>query len=169
MPSLQFTIQRQLMPNWCWAAVATSVFKFYRPQSPISQRRFVSDFLHLPQCDAGIPAPTCNRQASLSEALFKLNIFNGRIDNHVPPSEIEREIGMGRPVCSLLLHPQFSGHFVVISGIFRSEANPGIISVRVEDPVNAMEHIVPYPDLINGFLGSNWVKTFFTKPLPVQA
>lgn len=166
MPSLPFDIQQQKMTNWCWAAVATSVFKFYRPQSQITQPKFVADFLKRPQCDSNAPSPICNQQASLSEALHMLNIFNGRIDNPANPDIVERELTNRKPVCCLLFHPEFSGHFVVISALFRDPAT-SIVSVRVEDPMDGMERIVRYPDLINGFKGSHWVKTYFTKPIIV--
>ncbi len=166
MPTLNFNIQRQVLSNWCWAAVATSVFKYYRPRSIINQRKFVADFFDNAQCDVANPAPACNKTASLSEALHLLNIFNGRVDNYVHPDVIEDELGINRPVCCLLQHPRFEGHFVVISALFRHPDNPNQISVRVEDPFDASEQIVPYSELINGYRNSFWVKTYYTKPLP---
>jgi hypothetical protein len=153
------------MPNWCWAAVATSIFKFYRPQSIITQPKFVSDFLRIPQCNSSQPLPTCNRQASLSDALHMLNIFNGRVENPIHPEAVARELSNRKPISCLLFHPEFSGHFVVISGLFKDPNDPGRISLRVEDPLDGMERIVGYPDLVRGFRNSHWVKTYFTRPL----
>jgi hypothetical protein len=165
MAALNFFMEKQKMSNWCWAAVSTSVFKYYQPEAPITQNKFAAGFLKNPNCNALDPA--CNKTASLSDALFKLAIFNGRVESHVGPQVVEAEIQKNNPVCCLMLHPEYSGHYIVVSAIFRNPNDPTQVTVRVEDPIDGSEQIIPYPVLVNGYKGSFWMKTFFTKPLPL--
>lgn len=160
-------MEKQMMSNWCWAAVATSVFKYYRPAAPLTQNKFAAAFLNNPGCT--LLNPVCNKTQSLAAALGRLAIFDQVIDSHVSSVDVETRLQNGRPVCCLMLHPEYSGHYVVISALFRNPANPNQVTVRVEDPIDGGEQIIPFPMLVNGYKGSFWMKTFYTKPSPLNA
>src|SRR5688572_20576207 len=134
--AINFNIQQQEMSNWCWAAVATSVFKYFKPASSITQRRLVSDYLKMPQCTNY--SPTCNLRAGLSETLHWLTMYNGRVDSPASPAKIVEELRLNNPLCCLLMHPQYSGHFVVVSALFQDPHNPARLTLRVEDPSDGM-------------------------------
>jgi hypothetical protein len=159
--SLRFVIQQQIMSNWCWAAVATSVFKYYRPASLITQRKFVSDILQIPQCNTTGQLPlACNKPYGLVAALDSLRIYDGWENKPTHPDIIYDELINKRPVGILLSNNVNNGHFLVISGI---NLTPSGTVLTIEDPINASTRDVRYSLLVNGFEGSYWTKTYFTR------
>lgn len=158
--SVKFIIQQQAMSNWCWAAVATSMFKYYRPTSPITQPRFVSDILQIPQCNSPQLPAVCNKQFSLVAALKWLHIYDGWENKPSHPDTIHGALMEQRPVGLLLFNTVNQGHFVVASGI---DITPAGTILTFKDPIGASTRHVPYAMLVNGFEGSTWTKTYFTR------
>lgn len=149
------------MSNWCWAAVATSVFKYYRPSSPITQGKFVSDILQIPQCYSTGQLPVvCNKQYSLVAALDWLRIYDGWEDKPSHPDIIYDELMDKKPVGILLSNTVNQGHFIVASGI---DMTPSGTILTIQDPIGPSTRDVRYSLLVNGFQGSSWTKTYFTK------
>lgn len=162
---LNFQIQKQLMSNWCWAAVTASINQFYLPASVLSQGDIVSTELDLPSCKRTPPLPYCNKQFDLSVALDHLKLLDQTIDNVIYPDKILEEIISQRPVPCQVNFEDIGGHVVVIYGYRLNDArdtrNPYL---SVADPQYGDSRFIAYNDLINNYRGGIWVRTYLTQP-----
>lgn len=161
--SINFKIEQQVMSNWCWAAAATSMFRHYKKNSGITQQKFVSDILDLPQCEVS-PSAACNKQYSLTEALRSLEIFDSVENKASRIADIYEEFLNDKPVALLLSNPVNGGHFVVASGI---NTTPSGAIITFQDPIDASTRTVRYSVLVSDFQGSCWTKTYFTRNFSV--
>ena len=143
MPSIGFQIEPQQHSNWCWAAVAVSVERYFDPDSRWCQCRMASRMAKLTTlkvkgcgtCKKPTPTPrACNRPWYLEKALQ----LAGRLKAKPKPtplsfSRVRKRIAAGRPVCARIVWGQGpDAHFVVISGWHRTKS--GALWVDVEDP-----------------------------------
>lgn len=142
MPAIKFNMEPQQHSEWCWAAVAVSVERFFAPRSTWCQCRMASRMakitgLRVKDCGTcqktkRVPR-TCNRAWYLEKALKLVRRLKGQPKvGHLTFAQTERKIKAGRPVC---VRVQFgadpTGHFVVISGC--ETASSGNRWVDVED------------------------------------
>jgi hypothetical protein len=143
MPILDFNIELQQHNNWCWAAVAVSVDRYFDRKSTWCQCRVASKMAKMEKlkvkncgtCQKPKHAPkACNRPWSLDKALKIVDRLKGK-----PPlrpltfEQTERRIKAGRPVCvRIQWGGGQGGHFVVISGYATGKS--GSRWVDVEDP-----------------------------------
>jgi Papain-like cysteine protease AvrRpt2 len=145
---LNFRIQMQEQSEWCWAAVAASVERYFNPASTLQQcdvanRVFPKEFptVHLPPSDCGCcckcccDPESCNRPAELEIALQQVHKWRNTLKRPLTFEEIQREIDRGRPVGVGITWASGGGHFVVLRGyrLLRS----GSWQVYVADPLNA--------------------------------
>jgi len=162
MIALAFRMENSAQSEWCWAAVAVSVSKFYNKAVATTQCGLVENVL--PNVTACCSNPSaCNKRWYLDRALKS----NGNLDRFTttaePFSTVERELKAGRVLpIRIGWHPE-GGHFVVISGsdnLLNSEL------LTVQDPNPAVGNsIIPRSELVNKYLGSgSWTDSFFTKP-----
>jgi hypothetical protein len=143
MPTISFNMESQEHSDWCWAAVAVSVERFFAPGSTWCQCRMASrmakreglNVKNCGTCESRKRAPrTCNRTWYLDKALKLV----GRLKAKPKPrpltfAQTERKIKAGRPVCARIQWGGApGGHFVVISGC--ETASSGNRWVDIEDP-----------------------------------
>jgi len=143
MPSLDFRIQKQEHSDWCWAAVAASVDRYFNPRSEWCQCKLASrmaktDKLKVRSCgNCKSKKPLnqiCNRPWYLQEALKLV----GRLKGKPKPgalkfSQIKKVLDQDKPVCVMVLWGGGpAAHFVVITGC--AEGPNGERYVDVQDP-----------------------------------
>ena len=144
MPTINFHMEPQEHLNWCWAAVAVSVDRFFDRGSKWCQCRMASRMakirrLKVKNCaTCGKPKPvpeTCNRPWFLDQALQLAGRLKGKPKKtRLSFSQIQRKIEAGQPVCVRVQWGRGpDAHFVVISGCEVSSS--GERWVDVEDSV----------------------------------
>ncbi len=155
--SVAFSIQQQLQDQWCWAAVAVSVSRFYDPnRSPWSQCSLAQEVLQISGCCPKNAA--CNKPAALDAALSSTQNLNAPVSGTIPVDQIVQELQAGRPVAAGV---DFDGtdHFVVISAASTSPA-----TLQICDPEHGTIAPCGYDDFCNKYLGSwSWVSTYYTQ------
>jgi hypothetical protein len=149
--------------NWCWAAVAVSISRYFNPESPWTLERLVETiFSQNDFCDSD----NLDCQWCLQNALFTTCNFteiSGPPDALNPEviSRIQQEIAEGRPVACRVRYPEGAGHFVVIYGIDTTGDQP-ILQIR--DPQTATPLNLPLDTLLNDYnWGARWTDCYFTK------
>ena len=142
MAAIKFNMEPQEHSEWCWAAVAVSVERFFAPDSKWCQARMVSRMAKAAKlrvkncgtCEGAKNLPrACNRAWYLDKALKLAGRLKGKPKpRHLSFAETERKIKAGRPVCARIQWgTDPNGHFVVISGC--ETASSGNRWVDVED------------------------------------
>ena len=142
MPKIDFNLEKQQHNNWCWAAVASSVDRYFNPKSTWCQCRMAGKMAKAAKlkvkncggCQRSKRAPEeCNQPWYLDKALE----FVGRLKGTPKPTplsfaQIHKTIQAGRPVCVRVQWGNGGAHFVVISGCVVGSS--GQRWVDVEDP-----------------------------------
>lgn len=160
---LNFTIQKQLMSNWCWAAVTESINNFYKG-TPISQASIVAKVIDKPICALGKPIPLCNEMADLSYALNSVGHLKTNLNNALSPIDTANCIANGNPLgCQLYLPSLGGGHVVVIYGTYQN--NHGTMMLCVADPKDSAQLVMPYKLFLNNYrgIGGQWVRSYITR------
>jgi hypothetical protein len=153
----QFQIESQQKSEWCWAAVAVSIDKYFNPNSTRTQCQIAERVLNAQNC-CNAAADNCNQPATLIEALQKINRWSRTLDRPLRFDEIRQELDAGRPVCARIQWTGGGDHFVVIAGyeVLRS----GALHVFVEDPVNPSS-TVDYDEFKTAYYGDGaWVDSY---------
>ena len=177
MKRLNFSMQHQMMSNWCWAAVTSSVDEWSisqsttpsAAQSAVPQCRLATALLNQPDgascCGANPDLTKCNQPLRLQNALS----FVGRLAGEPLPrqltfEEIRTQIDSDNPVCiRIVWRSRLSAHFVVISGYdIQADGEP---TVFLEDPFSGGRQM-PFRRLQSrepqdGYLGEgDWVASY---------
>jgi len=173
--NLSFQLNEQLCGEWCWAAVAVAIGKFYNDvKCPQEQCHLVSNILQVGRdccencnCAPGRQEP-CNQPQNLGFVLSQLG--HGRDDNDglaiLKLSQIQKEINGGHPIAVSVewQEPAAPGHAIVIHGytddgmlvIADPMAPPGtIITVPLDN--------FSYPQFGGSAVGT-WKAAFRTLP-----
>ena len=143
MATIDFEMQKQQHSNWCWAAVAVSVARYFDPDSTWCQCRLASrmakrEKLKVAACGtcrnpSAVPKK-CNQPWYLQKALRIVKRLKGKPKGR-PLSfrKTKQLIKAGRPVCARILWGEGpEAHFVVVSGCFTTKT--GERWLDVEDP-----------------------------------
>ena len=95
----EFSIEKQQMSNWCWAACTVSIHRFYEKDPAFSQRQLVAKVLQMPICTTPKPLPPCNKTFDFGKALNTLgHLFGDSIDSPLLQVELNSELQAGRLV-----------------------------------------------------------------------
>ena len=152
-----FQMEKQIEPNWCWAAVSVSVGRYFFPQSTSTQCKVAGTVLSRTDCCAEPAA--CNQPAHLEAGLKAVNRPPNILVRALTFDEIRKQIDQQRPVCvRIAWNGGPRGHFVVISGyqLLRS----GIQQINVADPFYA-DSSIDYNDFVFDYQGNGqWTATF---------
>jgi hypothetical protein len=98
---------------WCWAAVAMSIARFYRPDSAVTQCWIANTTLGRSDCCFD-GVGSCNVQAALSDALRAVGHYAGQ--QEADEAEVCRQIDRNRPVGIFIRWSPEDGHFASICG-----------------------------------------------------
>jgi hypothetical protein len=150
----------QRRPFWCWAAVAKSVARFYRPTRELTQCQIAGLTLGRGGCcSAGPRQSACDAQTSLVTALKVVGHFAGD-----GPPDVElvcRLIDEGRPVGIFIEWTRTSGHFAAIYGYTRSSSG---IEFVVADPKYGARPVLVSELLRGRYRGSGkWTRLYRTR------
>jgi len=168
-----FEMQKSMMTNWCWAAVASSVSLFY-DVNHMSQRAIVD----CSQCNR----PDCNCTGKLEKSLEKVGHLRppilGRVDFHTIQSEIKFEcnsaglVDSQRPVCCRIKWALVKGHYIAIVGwLYDGKeqhiriADPAFV-VGVGNSCSSTGKLIPFDVFCKGRYRNqlmSWENTFLTK------
>jgi hypothetical protein len=112
---LPFHMQRQLRSNWCWAAVAASVARFYQPDVDLTQGDVAKKQLGRRKVgkDRG------NKIGHLKHSLKIVRHAKNppELKRPLPFEKAQEEIDAGRPICvRTVWRGSQMGHFLAIVG-----------------------------------------------------
>jgi hypothetical protein len=133
-----FSIQTQQQIEWCWAAVAVSIDKYFNPASIATQCQVASDVTGGGCCGPAANGNVCNQPEKLQDALRSVNRFRTDYTHSLKFPEVKQEIDDGRPVAARIQWASGAkgtgeGHFVVIDGY---RILSGASHLHVSDPLN---------------------------------
>lgn len=157
---LHYQTQKQILDEWCWAAVASSVSFYYNSNSIWFQSRLAGDLLdsscNIITIDNADNAPiSCQRVFSLQEALVHTNNFAWPIDRYLSLDEIRYQINNGWPIGCQISWEDNQNHFIVIYGY---EGN----SIVIGDP-QAGNCSVDYTSLRQNYRSGKWIRSYGTQ------
>jgi hypothetical protein len=159
LPSYVTYFQRRSL--WCWAAVAMTIARYYRPNADdITQCWIANRTLGRGDCCFdGADNGSCNVQASLGEALRVVGHYADQLD--ADPAEVCRQIDQDRPVGIFIRWSAMDGHFASICGY--GETPLGLEFV-VADPRYGNRSVLAAELLDGNYRGSGtWTDLYLTR------
>lgn len=159
---LLFTMFHQEQFNWCWAAVALSVARYYNT-TPIWgwQCQIASAGLGFVCSPAGQNANNCDVPWYLDQALGVTNNFKTSAPGAASIPQIQVEIDGGQPLGVRIGWSDGGGHFCCVTGYFYVA---GAIWVHIEDPCYKQSSL-PYSDFCSKYQSyGTWTDSYWTKP-----
>jgi hypothetical protein len=157
----QFVIQPQERSEWCWAAVAVSIERYFDPQSALTQCAIANAVLGSEKvcCQNG---SGCNEAATLISALQQINRLKRILTRPLTFPELQRELDAGLPVCARIRWKGGHAHFIVLVGY--RVLPPRTQHVDVEDPFNP-SGTVAFDTLRDAYYGNGeWIDTYLVTP-----
>lgn len=156
---LPFTMQPQTQSNWCWAATAVSVSRYFWRRSTWTQCRVANaELAQRNCCSSPVPSP-CNVPWYLDRSLTRTRNFVS-ITGVVTFEQVKAEIDKGRPVGARVGWSGGGGHFMVIYGY---SMIGGAEYFDIDDPIYGKSHI-PVSEFTSSYQGSgSWSHTYFLK------
>jgi hypothetical protein len=181
---LNFDIECQQKTNWCWAALAASVARYYHPSSTVTQCEIANGELRRNDCCKSLAltdCDPCNVIGFLMSSLFRVGSLekwavrrpatSKRLQKQIRRNiqeDIREEIDQERPLCARIVRPAGGGHFIAIFG-YASEAThdgcdkPQIVGVAVADPLLG-ESDVDWEDFpMRYYTGAVYTDSYYTK------
>ena len=157
---LDFIMQPQALPKWCWAAIAVSLGQYYETRS-WEQHELASALLGFDcssfdnQLDVRLRSDNC---ANLDEALRLAGCYSHWSPGRPTFERLRSEIDAGRPLCLEVQWYRGGSHFLVISGYHADTRE-----VYVDDPLNgpSVQPFENFPRSYRAF-GGVWRGTFWT-------
>lgn len=167
---LTFSMETQQASQWCWAAVAASVARFYDPASPWTQCVLANHELGRTDCcDGEFNRGPCDCPKKLGPSLARTGNLRSRDAGTVPAGVLAEEIQEGNPVACRVGWRGGGGHFVVIYGL-TAGGQPAPALVHVADPAEGMGddpgiNIMEYDVFCGSYMGSGvWTHSYTVQP-----
>lgn len=158
---LIFQMERQIFSNWCWAANAVSISKYYFHQAPFTQCKIVCGCLRRTDCCTYTIPHECNVRYYMDEALRFTSNFMSIVEEPLPVEPLIGEIENGRVVCARIRWRNGDGHFVTIHGY--NTVN-GEVFVYVADPSGENVYLRLRDFALNyKQVGGRWSHSYLTK------
>ncbi|MCK1275632.1 C39 family peptidase [Bradyrhizobium sp. 61] len=165
-----FTMQHQCHINWCWAAVASSISRYYDETSTFTQCRIADLELNRHDCcdfPCGTPGLEFDVTHTLGSPLNRVRCLALlAYDQRATRMEVQQEISAGRPIC---VRTVWSGdedeegpaHFVAIVGYLEDTD-----SLVIEDPLFGLTPEIQFNRFCSNYRDAKgvWTDTYFTKP-----
>jgi hypothetical protein len=143
-----FQIETQEKSEWCWAAVAVSIEKYFNSKSDLTQDKVAEKVLGNKR----------NEPATLIKALNSVKRLSATLTSPLSLDLVRAELDAGRPVCARIKWSGGGAHFVVITGYQLLQS--GARHVDVADPFNPNSTLA-YDDFCNAYFGDGtWVDTY---------
>lgn len=156
---LDFTMQPQDQSNWCWAAVAASVARFFKRSSTVTQCAVANGQLRRDDCCAGGASGPCNVYGLLASSLHRVgHLQRWAVGKRATLAELTAEIDQARPLCLRVAWFMGGAHFLAVSGYLA-----GSELVAVEDPWWGQSD-VPYDILRTSYQDAGrWTDSYYTE------
>ena len=143
----------------CWAAVSTSVSRYFDTNSTWRQCTVANHALTLRNCCRSGSSRACNKEWYLSSALSVVGAFDGMTNSIESLTTVKSEIGAGRPLCVRIDWAGNGGHFLAIIG-WMSTTSSGHF-YNVDDPLHGSQRIAK-SKLETSYLGyGQWSHSYF--------
>lgn len=163
---IELAMQAQCHSNWCWAAVAASVARYYDPNDTVRQCEIANLELQrvdccLYPCDAkGVDFNVTNVFASPLRRVGCLR-YLARFQR-AEPSRILEELKAGRPVCVRTVWRDGGAHFLAIVGYWTDPDDTTILTL--DDPFWGRSEY-DYDQFAEHYqlLGGTWNDTYYTR------
>ena len=158
--------QKQLLGNWCWAAVTSSVSFYYFNnikgwrQGDLADR-LLGSTCNINQQNAALAPDPCNIPMDIERPLSLSGNFAGEITRPLSFSEIISQINGRHPICCQFFWPgRDVAHFVILYGY---EADQVIVGDP--DPDFGGFFTLGYDEFISSYRGGGeWKRTIGTRP-----
>jgi hypothetical protein len=156
---LPFTMQAQTQSNWCWAATATSVSRYYSIFSPWTQCKVASGELGQTCCTTPVPG-ACNVPWYLDKAFTRTNNFVSIQGGTAAWSTVKSQLEKGLVVGARIGWSGGGGHFMVLHGV----SSIGVTKyLHIDDPIYG-KSVLTYQQFATNYQSSgSWTHTYFTK------
>jgi hypothetical protein len=160
-----YLLETQEESEWCWAAVAQSVERFFDPNAELTQCQIANNVIVRRNC-CGDPVPdSCNVPQRLTDALGNRGIDrlqkDGALSRPLSFGELQQQLDAHRPVCVRIEWDGGGGHAVVVTGY--QLLSSGARLVDVADPLYP-DCTVDYEELANAYQGDGrWTDSFLVK------
>lgn len=156
---LPFNMEAQLKTNWCWAATAKSVSRFYSRLTPWTQCKIASQELDKSCCDTPTPSD-CNVPWYLDKALSRTQNFVSYKSGTATFNEIKEQLNQGLVIGTRIGWNGGGGHFMVIYGVSKILTNTYLY---IDDPIYG-KSVLTYNQFATNYQGAGtWTHTYFTK------
>ena len=152
---LAVAVARQEKSNWCWAAIACSVARYYG----------IGTYRQADVAAGLFDADGWNVIAPLDEALAVAGCAGYWSPGRPAFERIGAEIDAGRPLGVCIQWPTGPAHYVLITGCFRVTRE-----IYVDDPLHgrSVQPFADFPMTYHG-LEAVWRGVYWTSPAPQPA
>lgn len=155
---------KQEQSNWCWAACAEMVLRYY-DGSAVRQCEFANELFDRTECCLEPSSPACNRPCEMldiSNLYLSKHIHSKLLEKAVPFFKLQSEIDADRPVEVVYFWRDWGkpGHSVIVHG-WRIDGQEEF--VHVNDPADGpatMSGIVAYSELLIPYGAGDWTYTW---------
>jgi Papain-like cysteine protease AvrRpt2 len=156
---LVFQMQSQQETNWCWAAVSTSVSRYYDSASTWTQCSVANGELGRTDCCGSGAGGACNVYGFLNTSLQRVGHLDHWDGNVASFQTVDDEIDAGRPIGIRVAWSGGGAHFLAVIGYLEDTQN----YVAVDDPIYGKSDLT-YNALTTSYQGSGtWTHTYYTK------
>ena len=152
---LAFNVEPQLKENWCWAAISSSIGRYYQT-GHWQQQQLAYDVLKAKHGPTA--APGDNHPCTLDHGLSHVGCLGNWSQGKPSFEQLQYAINDERPVCLRLAWFSGGAHYLVIKGY-----NPRTLELYIDDPRYGTS-ISRYGDFPFGYkkVGGLWSETFWT-------
>ncbi|WP_309644789.1 papain-like cysteine protease family protein [Phenylobacterium sp.] len=158
---LPFRVDPQTQDQWCWAAVSSSVARFFDGNTAWTQCRVASAEFPPTNCCGPAASGPCNRWWFLERALGRTANLRSFTTGPADPALVEGELTGGAPLGIRVQWKDGTGHFLVIAGIDMGMTPP---RVTVTDPIFGVS-VLPFTALSGQYQQGQgvWTHTYATQ------
>lgn len=159
---LNFAMQQQDQTNWCWAAVAASVGRYYHEDTRWTQCGIADGELQRADCCDGQGGGLCNVYGFLPSALYRVGCLKAwDVGKRALLAQLCAEIDGQRPLCARVQWQGGGAHFVAIVGYLEGGQDSDLIAV--EDPFWGPSDIA-YDTFCTNYATQrgSWTDTYYT-------
>ena len=154
---------KQEQSNWCWAACAEMVFRYY-DGAAARQCEFANELFGRTECCSKPSSPDCNkpcRKEDVSKLYSSKHICSTFVGSVVSFSKLQSEIDADRPVEVAYFWGDKgeTGHLVVVRG-WRVDGKEEFVYVNDPGDSPGEDRIVAYSELLAAYGKGNWTYTW---------
>lgn len=153
---------KQEQSNWCWAACAEMIFRYYGV-SPTRQCDFANELFDRTECCLDPSGLNCNQPCeieNLSNLYSRKGINSKFLSETVPFSKLQSEINADRPVEVVFYQKRKKrGHLIILHG-WRITGTEKFVHVNDPKDSDGASRIVTYSELLHAYKEGKWTDTW---------